>query len=77
MQKDPAVCLPGPVHILCTVPPAMEALTYRGDELKKSLLLLALVLAFLPGCHSPESWRSYGGDGSRCLCAHQPGPNRP
>lgn len=52
-------------------------LKYRGDDLKKTLLLLALISALISGCNSPELWRSYGGDGSRCLCSRQPGPNRP
>lgn len=44
--------------------------------MKKSLLILFLLFA-LSGCGSPEVWRSYGGDGSRSLCAQQPGPDRP
>lgn len=57
--------------------PSPWGLKYRGDNLKKSLFILALILTIISGCNSPELWRSYGGDGSRCLCAHQPGPNRP
>jgi len=55
----------------------MGVRTFRGDKLKRSLLILVIIIAILPGCNSPELWRSYGGDGSRCLCAQQPGPNRP
>lgn len=47
--------------------------------MKKSLLALVILLFLLAlsGCGSPEVWRSYGGDGSRSLCARRPGPVRP
>lgn len=43
----------------------------------KKLLPMLVILIIIAGCTSPESWSSYGGDGSRCLCARKPGPQRP
>lgn len=45
--------------------------------MRRRMLVLMFCLVLFSGCGEPEAWSSYGGDGSRSLCSHCPGPVKP